>query len=172
MRKQWRHLAGLERPGVHTKRCGWKETAEKRPRRVLLVERHVLMRRAATEWINQSEGLTVCGAVSDMRRALMAVKRLHPDIVVTEVLRSDDLQCIHQLRRLFAQLPILVFTLEGDEFFKTRAFEAGASGYLMKQAGGELLVQSIRALVKSSGHSGRGVRLRVWGDSEPASRAA
>jgi DNA-binding NarL/FixJ family response regulator len=125
-----------------------KDDGDGRRQRVLLVDGHVLMRRVAAEWINRSAGLTVCGMAGGMAEALEAVNRLRPDIVVSEMLRPHDVGFIRELHRRHPRLPILLFTIQDQALYGKPAAEAGASGYLMKEAGGDKLVQSIRAVLR------------------------
>ncbi|MCU0784199.1 MAG: response regulator transcription factor [Verrucomicrobia bacterium] len=128
---------------------------------VFLVDRHALMRRAAAHWINSSSGLKVCGMAGGVAGAFRAVKRLRPDIVVSEIMRPHDLGFIRELHRRHPGLPILVFSMQDAAVYAARAREVGASGYLMKDVGGEQLVHGIRAMLsRRKGHSIRPARTR------------
>ena len=124
-------------------------------RRVLLVDRHALMRCAATGWINSCSSLEVCGTADDKAQAFRSVKRLHPDVVVSEILQPQDLGFIRELHRRHPRLPILVFSMRDEAVYGARARAAGAGGYLMKAAGGDKLVRSIRALLRGRIGAGR-----------------
>jgi two-component system invasion response regulator UvrY len=119
-----------------------------RRKQVFLVDWHALMRSAVAEWINRSPNLEVCGAAGDMSQAFRAVERLRPDVVVSEIMRPHDLGFIRQLHRRHPRLPILVFTIQDAAEFAARTREAGASGYLMKRASGDQLIQGIRAVLR------------------------
>lgn len=132
-------------------------------RRVLLVDRHALMRRAAEGWINGCASLEVCGMAGSMAEAFRAVRSMHPDVVVTEIMRPHDVGFIQQLHREHPHLLILVFTIQEEALFRRRAEEAGADGYLMKGAGGEALLREVRATLDAQGRANprRQVRRRA-----------
>jgi two-component system, NarL family, response regulator, fimbrial Z protein, FimZ len=121
--------------------------AAKARRRILLVDPHRLMRRAAAEWIRRCPELEICGMTGAMAGAFRAVRRLRPDLVVSEILRPRDLGFVRELRRRYPRLPILVFSFGRHAVYRVRARAAGASEYLRKEAGGARLVRAIRALV-------------------------
>jgi two-component system, NarL family, invasion response regulator UvrY len=83
-----------------------------------------------------------------MAEAFRSVNRLRPDVVVSEIMRPQDLGFIRELRRRHPHLPILVFSMQDEAVFGARAKKAGACGYLMKHAGGDELVRSIRAVLR------------------------
>jgi DNA-binding NarL/FixJ family response regulator len=117
-------------------------------RQVYLVDRHALMRRAAAEWINRCEALTVCGMAGRVARALREINRMHPDAVVTEILRPHDLGFVKELHRQHPRLPILVFTIQEAASHREWAVAAGASAYLMKKAGGDKLVRALQTMLE------------------------
>lgn len=125
-----------------------------RHRRVYLVDRHALMRRAAAEWINHCEALAVCGMAGGTAKAFKEINRLHPDVVVTEIMRPTDLDFIEHLHRAHPHLPILVFTIQEEALHRQRAEAAGASGYLMKETGGDQLVRAIQTVLGEQGGGG------------------
>lgn len=124
-------------------------------RRVLIVDRHALMRHAAAGWINDGSGLEVCGMADGVTDAFCAVDQLHPDVVVSEIMHPQDLGFIRELHRQHPQLPILVFSMQDAVVYAARARAAGACGYLMKEAGGEALVRSVRAVLRRRAVAGR-----------------
>ena len=115
---------------------------------VFLVDRHALMRRVAADGVNLCSALAVCGMSGGVADAFRSIKRLRPDVIVSEIMRPHDLGFIRELHRRHPRLPILVFTIHDAAVYAARARAAGASGYLMKDAGGGQLVRSIRAMLR------------------------
>jgi DNA-binding NarL/FixJ family response regulator len=114
-----------------------------RRKRVFLVDQHALMRFAAAEWITRSSGLTVCGMADGVPQTFKAVERLRPDVVVSEIMRPDSLAFIRKLHDRFPRVPIVVFSIQDAAVYAARAREAGASGFLMKDAGLDRLIRTI-----------------------------
>ena len=125
-----------------------KNDLTRKPKKVFLVDRHALMRRAAAGWVNRCSGLEVCGMAGGMAQALRAVKRLRPDVVVCEIMRPHDFGFIRELHRRHPRLPILVFSTLDKAVYAARARAAGARGYLMKDGGGEKLVRGVCGVLR------------------------
>ena len=117
-------------------------------KRVLLVDQFPITRLAVTEWLKQTQDLTVCGQADTEEAGLTAVRHLQPDIVVTEVLRQQNLGFIRSLHKRHPRLPILVFSFRDEEWYAPLALEAGADGYLMKGVSSAGLANGIRATLE------------------------
>jgi DNA-binding NarL/FixJ family response regulator len=119
------------------------ESARKR-KRVFLADQFSIVRLAVSEWLEHTHDLTVCGQADNSGDALKAVRRLKPDIVVTEIFGQQDLQFVQTLHKQHPRMPILVFSFRDEECYAPRALEAGADGYLLKGVSAKGLVDGIR----------------------------
>jgi DNA-binding NarL/FixJ family response regulator len=117
-------------------------------KRVFLVDHFPISRLAIGEWLSLTDDLSVCGEADNEEAALAGVRRLKPDVVVTEVLRQQDLGFIRGLHKRYPRLPILVFSFRDEEWYAARALEAGADGYLMKGMSPAGLVNGIRSALE------------------------
>lgn len=113
-------------------------------KRVFLVDQFPITRLAVSEWLKETPDLTVCGEADNPASAMPAIGRLDPDVVVTEIIRQQDLGFIESLRQRHSNLPILVFSFRDEEWYAPRALEAGADGFLRKGVGKDALVRGIR----------------------------
>lgn len=120
----------------------------KRRGQVMIVDPHTLTRNSVAAWISRSSDLEVCSAAGRTSEALRAMKRKRPDVVISEIMCPDDLGFIRELHHRYPRVPIVVFSTQDAAVFAARARAAGAAGYLMKEAGGDRLVQSIRAVLR------------------------
>ena len=118
--------------------------------RVLLVDDHQLVRAGLQSLIESTDDLDVVGAASDGAEAIDLVDQLAPDIVLMD-LSMPGVDGIEATRRIVAAHPevqVLVLTSFSDGERVRRALDAGAVGYLRKDADPQDLLDGMRAVVR------------------------
>jgi len=120
--------------------------------RVLLVDDHAVVRFGISQLINGQPDLEVCGEEEDASRALTAVERLKPDLVIADLSLKDSsgLELIRNLKARHPRLPILVLSVHDESVYAEVAFRAGALGYLMKQEALDKVLEAVRRVLKGS----------------------
>ena len=115
----------------------------KRPR-VLLADDHRLLREAFARLLES--GCEVVGTVADGRALLAAAVELRPDIVVLDIAMPllNGLDAARQLRRSMPDIKMIFLTVSEDPDLAAQAFQAGASGYLLKNSAASELLQAIQ----------------------------
>lgn len=118
-------------------------------RRVFLVEDHPVTRRGFALLLNLEPDLMVCGEAAAAARALPGIESAKPDLVVIDIALpgKDGLELIKDLATLHPQLPTLVFSTLDELIYAKRALQAGAKGYVMKQAPVEQLFVAVRQVL-------------------------
>jgi two-component system, NarL family, invasion response regulator UvrY len=78
----------------------------------------------------------VFGDAATVADALTLIGQQHWDIVVLDISlgSSSGLELLHAIRKLRPRLPVLVLSMHREEQYARRAFQAGASGYIMKNS--------------------------------------
>ena len=117
--------------------------------RVLIVDDQALVRTGFRMILDAEEDIDVAGEASNGKEALTEAYRLEPDVVLMDV-RMPDLDGIEATRRLLAtdgveSKVVMLTTFDMDEYVY-EALRAGASGFLLKDAPPEQLVDGIRAV--------------------------
>ncbi len=118
--------------------------------RVLLVDDHKLVRAGLQSLIESTDDLGVVGAASDGAEAVTLVDALAPDLVLMD-LSMPGVDGVEATRRIVAAHPevqVLVLTSFSDGERVRRALDAGAVGYLLKDADPEDLLDGLRAVVR------------------------
>ena len=91
----------------------------------------------------------VVGSVEDGRALVAAAKRLKPDVVVVDVSMPllNGIDAVRQIRKTNPRVKTLFLTMHADVSYATEAFDAGASGYVLKQSVAAELVTAIREVL-------------------------
>jgi len=117
------------------------------PIRVLLVDDHAVVRRGLRSFLQLLDDITVVGEAENGRLGLEAARRLRPDVVLMDLL-MPDLDGIAATAAIKAELPdieVVALTSFAEESRVTAALEAGASGYVLKDAEADDVAAAIRA---------------------------
>ena len=124
-------------------------TAEMRSR-VLVVDDHPMTRYGIVRLIEQEPDLVVCGEAENASRALAAVKALKPQVVLADLTMpgGEGLEFIKDVRSLHPEIAVLVVSMHDEALYAERALRAGARGYIMKNEGGEKLVEAVRQVLQ------------------------
>src|SRR5580765_2990382 len=119
-------------------------------KRVLIVDDHPMMRQGLAQLINNEPDLTVCCEAGTAAEALQAVSSHSPDLVLADITLPDKsgLELIKDLLTLRPALPILVVSMHDEALYAERVLRAGGRGYLMKQEGGNKLMQAVRRVLE------------------------
>ncbi|NLW85306.1 MAG: response regulator transcription factor [Planctomycetes bacterium] len=115
---------------------------------VLLVDDHLMVREGLAFIINRDPGMKVVGECGDGLRVCQMAQQLDPDVVVLDIEMPglNGLDVCRELTRKFKSLRVLMLTMHDDEHFVVRAIQAGAAGYLLKDAAAHKLTEGIRTV--------------------------
>src|SRR5437868_10498436 len=117
--------------------------------RVLLLDDHAVVRFGIAQLINRQPDMTVCGEEEDASKALGAIARLKPDLVIADISLKDSsgLELMRNIKAQYAGLPVLVVSAHDESIYAEIAFRAGALGYLMKEEALGKIVTAIRRVL-------------------------
>ena len=114
--------------------------------KVLLVDDHPVVREGLRGMIDAEADLTVVGEAGSGAEAIVMAESLQPDVILMD-LRMPDVDGVTATERILALLPgtriVVVTTYESDTDI-LRAVEAGAAGYLLKDASRSELAEAVR----------------------------
>jgi two-component system, chemotaxis family, chemotaxis protein CheY len=102
-----------------------------------------------------SDGFKTCGEALNGREAIELAKTLNPDVVTLDLSMPvmNGLEAASELRKLFPKLPIILFTLYGDEPLRAGAFKAGVNLVLSKTVPLATLVDQAHELMAISSNA-------------------
>ncbi len=145
------------------------------PLRVLLVDDHAMVRSGFAMVLSVEDDVEVVGEAADGLQALEAARATRPDVVLMDVQmpRMDGIEATRHLVAEDLGHVVIVTTFDRDDYLFD-ALRAGASGFLLKNAGPEQLLDAVRAAGR--GHAllapevTRRVIGRMAGERAPAAR--
>ena len=117
------------------------------PLRVVLADDHTVMRAGLVALLGSEPTLDIVGEASNGREAVALVERLHPDVALLD-LRMPVLDGVGATTEIVAgpaPTRVLILTTYDTDADIERGVEAGATGYLLKDATREQLVEAIHA---------------------------
>ncbi|MBE0415287.1 MAG: response regulator transcription factor [Dehalococcoidia bacterium] len=109
--------------------------------RVLLVDDHPVVRHGLRRMLEQEEDIKVVGEAVSGEEALAQIESISPSIILMDIKMPGmgGIEAIHQIKERYPEINIIVLTLYGDQYL-AQAIESGATGYLVKDIGGEDLI--------------------------------
>jgi DNA-binding NarL/FixJ family response regulator len=115
--------------------------------RVVLVDDHEIVRIGMAQVLNTTDGIDVVGAAADGAEAIAVVEATRPDVVLMDLSmpRVDGIQAIRRLARSAPETHIVALTSFCERDRILAALDAGAIGYLLKDAEPDELVKGVRA---------------------------
>jgi DNA-binding NarL/FixJ family response regulator len=119
-----------------------------KPISVLIVDDHPLFRHGVESIVSDASDMRVAGAVSTGREAIAFCSSGAIDVVVMDMQMPElgGVEATAILRRDHPQVRIIMLTTFEGDVHASRALKAGASGYMLKNAVGEDLIDAIRAV--------------------------
>ena len=116
--------------------------------RILLVDDHEVVRLGLKALLDHHSQFDVIGEASTAKEALEQVGRLHPDIVLMDIRLpgTSGIEACEEIIKTYPDTRVVMLTSYAEDEMLFSAIRAGASGYILKQIGGEDLVRALEAV--------------------------
>ena len=116
--------------------------------RVLLADDHTLVLEGLKKLLEGEYELV--GTAEDGRTLVKVAEQQNPDVIVLDISmpQLNGLDAARQLHKLLPTCKLIFLTMHADPTYAKEAFQAGASGYLLKRSAASELSQAIQAVLK------------------------
>jgi len=114
--------------------------------RVLIVDDHAVVRSGLKLVLDADDGIEPVGEAGTARDAIFEARALKPDVILLDVVMPDQsgLDIIPTLLHENPDTKILMLSMQDDPRYVREAFDAGASGYVLKEAADSEVVAAVR----------------------------
>src|SRR3989442_8962290 len=103
---------------------------------VLLVDDHALVRRGFRRMLDDDETLEVVGEASNGAEAVRLAEKLHPQVIVMDCALPEmtGLEATRKILQSYPETAILMLSMHSEDTLVRQALDAGARGYVLKNA--------------------------------------
>lgn len=124
-------------------------SAKKRTIRVLLVDDHSLVRLGFRRLLEDDPEISVVGDAADGDEAIEMAERLKPDVIVMDyaIPGKNGAQATRVIRERRPETRVLILSMHTEPSYVENSRQAGASGYLLKNAMDLELVSAVKAVL-------------------------
>jgi DNA-binding NarL/FixJ family response regulator len=116
--------------------------------RVLIVDDHAVVRTGLRRVLDAEEGIEAVGEAPDAERAVYEAIQTKPDVILLDVTMpgKSGIEALPSIRQAAPDARVLILSMQDDPHYVREAFEAGASGYVLKEAADTEVVGAVRAV--------------------------
>jgi two-component system, NarL family, response regulator NreC len=131
--------------------------------RVLVVDDHAVVRTGLRRVLDAEPDIETVGEAENADRAVFAAMEHKPDVVLMDVMmpRKSGIEALPAVLQAVPAAKVLVLSMQDDPRYVREAFDAGASGYVLKEAADTEVVGAVRAVAAGERyvHPALGTRL-------------
>ena len=117
------------------------------PVRILVVDDHLIVREGLRWLLGQDEEVEIAGEAATADEAMRTIPDVGPDVVLLDLHLPDrsGLEVLREVRDRFPDVPVVILTMSDQPEYVEEAVQAGAAGYLVKNAPQAELSRAIHA---------------------------
>jgi DNA-binding NarL/FixJ family response regulator len=135
--------------------------AEKK--RILIVEDRTIVREGLRLLVTSDERYTIAGEAEDGHAAIKAARELQPDLILMDLSmpKMNGMDAVREIKKLCMSTRILVLTVHDTDEFILASLEAGADGYVLKDANKAELMLAIENVLEGKAFLSPGISEKI-----------
>jgi DNA-binding NarL/FixJ family response regulator len=118
--------------------------------KIVIVEDHKLFREGLKSLLSDKADLEVIGEAGDGLEAIRTVKKFRPDLLLLDLSmpKMNGISVMKEIKNQFPEIKIMALTIHESDQYVLEAFEAGADGYCLKDAGRSELMVAVDSVLQ------------------------
>ncbi|MGD8521829.1 MAG: response regulator transcription factor [Desulfobacterales bacterium] len=130
---------------------------------IVLAEDHTILREGLKALLSANPKFKIIGEAEDGREAVRCVEKMHPDLMLMDLSmpRMSGMEAIGEIKRRYPGTKIIALTVHKTEEYLHTTLQAGANGYVLKDATHDELVLAINNVMKGKSYLSPGVSEKV-----------
>jgi DNA-binding NarL/FixJ family response regulator len=118
--------------------------------KVVIVEDHKLFREGLKSLLSDKEDLVVIGEAGDGIEAIRTIKKCQPELLLLDLSmpKMNGISVMKEIKNQFPEIKIMALTIHESDQYVLEAFEAGADGYCLKDAGRNELMVAVDSVLQ------------------------
>jgi DNA-binding NarL/FixJ family response regulator len=135
----------------------------KKCKRIVIAEDHTILRDGLKSLLSAYPDFDIVGEAENGRDAIRCVEKIAPDLVLMDLSmpKTNGLEAIKEIKKRNPETKIVALTVHKTEEYILATLEAGADGYVLKDAGQSELVMAIRNVLSGRRYLSPGVSEKV-----------
>ncbi len=131
--------------------------------RIVIAEDHTILRDGLKSLLSAYPDFDIVGEAENGRSAIRCVEKILPDLVLMDLSmpRTNGLEAIREIKKRNPETKVVALTVHSTEEYILATLEAGADGYVLKDAGQSELVMAIKNVLGGSRYLSPGVSKKV-----------
>jgi DNA-binding NarL/FixJ family response regulator len=131
--------------------------------RIVLADDHTILREGLRSLLTADPDFEIVGEARDGREAVRCVEKLGPDLLLMDLSmpRMSGMDAIREIKRRFPDTKIIALTVHKTEEYILTTLQAGADGYVLKDATHDELIMAIKNVMGGKSYLSPGVSEKV-----------
>ncbi len=119
---------------------------------VLIADDHEVFRDGIISILENVDDISIVAEAKDGRETMEKLKEVKPDVILMDIAMggANGIETTQLVKQAYPDIKVLVLSMHSESGYVVKMLEAGASGYLLKDAGQEEMIRAIRTVYEGN----------------------